>query len=46
MSNSSDLPSFIKTKKALLNINNKDPYCFLRSVEVALFPYDKTNNPC
>ncbi|XP_048488462.1 uncharacterized protein LOC125491183 isoform X1 [Plutella xylostella] len=36
-----NLPKFIKNKKACLNIENNDPYCFLWSVVAALFPAQK-----
>lgn len=39
-----DLPNFIKNKKAVLNIQNNDEYCFLWCIMAALFPVK--NNGC
>lgn len=36
-----DLPKYIKTKKACLNIHNNDKYCFLWCVTAALYPSKK-----
>lgn len=35
------LPKKIQTKKAVVNIENRDEYCFLWSVTAALYPTDK-----
>lgn len=39
-----DLPDFIKNKKAVLNIKNDDQYCFLWSIVAALHPANGNKN--
>ncbi|KAK4876877.1 hypothetical protein RN001_009383 [Aquatica leii] len=38
------VPNYIKTKHAVVNVNNEDPYCFLWSVVSALYPAKKNSN--
>ena len=44
LSTYNNLPKYIQTKKAVVNIKNNDPYCFLWSVTAALNPVK--NNAC
>ena len=40
-----ELPDFIKGKKAVLNIQNKDNKCFLWCILAALHPVEREKNP-
>lgn len=37
------LPKYIRDKKAVVNIRNNDPYCFLWAITAALFPTDNNS---
>lgn len=39
-----ELPKYIRDKKAVVNIKNDDSYCFLWSVTAALFPTDTNSS--
>ena len=38
------LPKYIQDKKAVVNIKNSDPYCFLWSIVAALHPIEQNPN--